>query len=57
MAQRDKICEALATATFATVGAAILAVPWFGFLPLAAVCTGVVVATVAFKAATSQHDR
>ena len=52
MAQQDKISEALTTGLVATLGAAVLAVPWFGFLPLAAVCTGVVVATVAFKAVT-----
>ena len=54
MAQRDKISEALATGLAATLGASILVVPWFGFLPLAAVCTGVVVAAVAFKAATGE---
>jgi hypothetical protein len=51
-AEKDKISDALTKATVAVFAATILATPWYGFTPVIAACTGLVVACVAFNAVT-----
>jgi hypothetical protein len=57
LAQQDKVADALTAGLAATLGATVLAVPWFGFLPLAVACTGVAVAVAYAKAANGKYGR
>jgi hypothetical protein len=57
MAQnQDRISDALVYSIAAMFGGTVLSVPWYGFAPLAAVVSGLLVACGAFKA-VQQHRR
>lgn len=47
--QRDWIDKLLFNSILAVTFAAVLAIPWHGFLPVIAVCGGIIAACVAFK--------
>lgn len=49
---RDELSEQLTVGFACALGAAILAVPFYGFMPLLAMCAGLAVGAACFKAAT-----
>jgi hypothetical protein len=53
MTNNDKIADYLTKGIAATIGASILATPFFGFTPVIAACTGLVIACVVFSWWTS----
>lgn len=56
MAQnQDRISDGLVYSVAAMFGGTVLAVPWYGFAPLAAVVSGLLVTCGVFKAVQQQR--